>query len=66
MDVSDPERNPLFGAIYGGHIEIVRLLIDQGIDTHVKYTGKSMKNMDALAFARERGQMDIAALLAET
>ena len=66
LDESEPERNPLFGAIYGGHIEIVRLLLDAGIDHRVRYSGESMQNMDALAFARERGQSDIAAFLADT
>jgi uncharacterized protein len=65
LDVSEPERNPLFSAIYGGHLEIVKLLIDSGIDFHVKYTGPSMNNMDALAFAQERGQTEIAKNLAE-
>jgi ankyrin repeat protein len=65
LDVSEPERNPLFSAIYGGHLDIVRLLIDAGIDHRVRYSGESMKNMDALAFARERGQVDIAAFLAD-
>ena len=63
MDVSEPERNPLFGAIYGGHTAIAKLLIDKGIDTHVQYNGPSMKNMDALAFAKEWGRREIAALL---
>lgn len=63
LDVSEPEKNPLFGAIYGGHLSIVKLLIEHGIDTQVKYTGKSMKGMDALAFARERGQTEIAGFL---
>lgn len=64
LDVSEPERNPLFGAIHGGHIDIVRFLIETGINYRVSYTGSSMQNMDALAFARERGQTDIAAFLA--
>ncbi len=63
MDVSEPERNPLFGAILGGHADTAKLLIDGGIDTSVKYTGKSMKDMDALAFAHEWGRSDIADLL---
>ena len=63
LDVSEPERNPLFSAILGGHIDIVKLLIENGIDIHVKYTGESMKNMGALAFAHERGQKVIADLL---
>ncbi len=64
LDVSKPERNPLFGAIYGGHLEIVKLLVERGIDYRVSYTGQSMKNMDALAFALERGQREIARYLA--
>lgn len=63
LDVSEPERNPLFGAIYGGHIDVAKYLIDSGIDIHVRYTGGSMTNMDALAFAIERGEKQIAALL---
>jgi hypothetical protein len=63
MDVSEPERNPLFGAIHGGHTVIAKLLIDSGIDTHVKYSGERMKDMDALAFAREWGREEIIALL---
>ncbi|MCZ7647444.1 MAG: ankyrin repeat domain-containing protein [Planctomycetota bacterium] len=63
LDVSEPERNPLFGAIHNGHTEIAKLLIESGIDTRVKYTGESMKDMDALAFANEWGRKDIAELL---
>jgi uncharacterized protein len=63
LDVSDPRSNPLFGAIMSGNLEIVKLLIENGIDTQVKYSGESMQNMDALAFAVERGQTEIAALL---
>jgi len=63
LDVSEPERNPLFGAIHWGHVDIVKLLIENGIDARVKYTGTRMKNMDALAFARERGQTKIAEFL---
>ncbi|NPC91547.1 hypothetical protein HOO54_04620 [Bacillus sp. WMMC1349] len=64
LDVSDPARNPLFGAILNGHLNIVELLIESGIDIHVKYTGESMKQMDALAFAHEQGQTEIVELLA--
>jgi len=64
LDVSEPDRNPLFAAIYGGHKDIVELLIDRGIDTSIKYIGNSMNNMDAYVFAIERGQREIATLLA--
>lgn len=63
LDVSEPERNPLFGAIYGGHVAVAKLLIESGIDTSVRYTGENMKNIDALAFAREWGRTDIIKLL---
>ncbi len=63
LDVSEPERNPLFGAIYGGHTQVAKLLIDNGIDISVKYTGENMTNIDALAFAKEWGRTDIVALL---
>ena len=64
LDVSEPERNPLFGAIYGGHLDVVKPLVERGIDYRVRYTGESMKDMDAVAFARERGQLEIAGYLA--
>lgn len=63
MDTSEPDRNPLFGAIYGGHVDVAKALIEAGIDTTVKYTGESMKGMDALAFAREYDQPAIERML---
>jgi len=63
LDVSDPNRNPLFSAIYGGHIDIVMYLIQKGIDITVKYTGDTMQDMDAYAFAVERGETEIAAYI---
>ncbi len=63
LDVSEPTRNPLFAAIYAGHADIARLLLDAGIDTGVRYSGSSMENTDALAFAREHGKEEIEKLL---
>jgi len=63
LDTSEPDKNPLFAAIYGGHKKIVQLLLDHGIDASVKYTGDYMKNMDAYDFAVERGQLEIAEML---
>ncbi len=64
LDTSEPERNPLFSAVRKGSMEIVRLLIERGIDYRVSYSGTSMDDMDAEAFARERGQTAIAQYLA--
>ncbi|MFU1992785.1 hypothetical protein CN918_03905 [Priestia megaterium] len=63
MDVSDPERNPLFGAISNGHANIAELLIESGIDTNVTYSGESMREVGALTFAKEQGQKEIVKLL---
>jgi ankyrin repeat protein len=60
LDVSLAKRNPLFGAIYGGHKEVVELLVEKGIDISIRYTGESIKNMDAYEYAREFGQTEIA------
>jgi ankyrin repeat protein len=63
LDVSEPERNPLFGAIVSGHFSTVKTLVSHGIDHRVKYSGKRMKNMDARGFALERGESEIAEYL---
>ncbi len=63
MDVSEPEKNPLFGAISNGHIEVAKILIDNGINIDVTYNGSSKKNVDAITFAREQGEEEIAKLL---
>ncbi|MBA4016360.1 MAG: hypothetical protein C0483_04155 [Pirellula sp.] len=70
LDTSDSIRNPLFSAIAGdisdANTAVAKLLIDSGIDTRVKYNGKYMKDMDALAFAKEWGRSDIVRLLEKT
>jgi ankyrin repeat protein len=63
LDVSEPTRNALFGAIYGRSIGCVKLLLEAGIDARARYTGQRMKNMDAAAFADERGEKEIAAFI---
>ncbi len=60
LDTSEPDRNPLFTAIHHGHLNIVKLLVAAGIDTTVRYTGQTMKNMGAIEFAHEWGRKDIA------
>ncbi|MGG1943006.1 ankyrin repeat domain-containing protein [Paenibacillus polymyxa] len=61
IDTNEPDRNPLLAAIYGGHFE--RLLVENNIDVSIKYSGDNMKDMDAYAFAIERGQTEIAEYL---
>jgi uncharacterized protein len=63
MDTSEPDRNPLFAAIYGGNLDIVKLLVENDIDISIKYSGENMKDMDAYAFAVERGQTEITEYL---
>lgn len=63
LDVSEPEKNPLFSAIHNGHKDIVKILLDAGIDSSAAYTGDTMKNMDAIAFAKEWGRIEIVELL---
>lgn len=63
LDVQEPERNPLFSAIYGGHLSIAELLVRHGIDYRIKYSGQYMNAMGAIGFANERGQKAIAEYL---
>ena len=63
IDTSEPDRNPLFAAIYGGDFGIVELLVETNIDISIKYSGESMKEMNAYAFAIERGQIKISEYL---
>ncbi len=63
LDTSEPEKNPLFSAILSGNKDIVQLLLNNGIDASVRYTGEYMKDMDAYDFAIERGQKEIAEML---
>lgn len=63
MDLSEPYRNPLFGAIHIGRIDVVKSLLQNGIDTTVKYTGENMEDMDALAYAKSLGQLAVAEFL---
>ncbi|PEQ29261.1 hypothetical protein CN467_28835 [Bacillus cereus] len=63
LDVSLAKRNPLFGAIYGGHKEVAEFLVEKGIDISIRYTGENIKNMNAYEYAREFGQTEIAEYL---
>lgn len=64
LDTSLSIRNPLFAAIVGRSPETVKLLLEVGVDSKVRYNSKTMKNMDALAFARMQGEMECARMIA--
>ncbi|WP_137791331.1 ankyrin repeat domain-containing protein [Bacillus sp. E(2018)] len=63
MDTTEPDRNPLFAAIYGGHLDIVKLLVRNSIDLSINYSSETMEDMNAYSFAIERGQTEIAEYL---
>lgn len=60
LDTSDPVRNPLFAAVVGRSLPVAKLLLESGMDAGVRYEGPSMKQMDAVAFAIESGETEIA------
>lgn len=53
--------NPLFSATMGHHLDVVKVLVERGIDTTVKYKN----DVDAIEFARQRQASDIVEYLAE-
>lgn len=63
MVIEESEHNPLFTAIYVGNLTIVKILIFRGIDYKISYTSDYMNNMDAEAFALERGEKEISSYL---
>jgi hypothetical protein len=63
METYEPHVNPLFAAVHGGHKDVVRLLLDRGIDATIRYTGERMKDTDAAAFARLWGWTEIAEII---
>jgi uncharacterized protein len=65
MDTSDPIRNPLFGAVVAPSLETVKLLLERGIDSRVKYDYGSGLLMDAMGLALERGEAEIAKCIAD-
>jgi hypothetical protein len=64
MDTSASVRNPLFAAIVGQSPEVVRLLLERGIDATVRYSSETMTDMDATAFALWRGETELARIIA--
>lgn len=65
FDVSKARKNPLFAAIYGGHYEVAKFLIDKGIDLTASYSIGKLENVDAYEYARQFGQLEIADYIKE-
>ncbi|WP_425618160.1 ankyrin repeat domain-containing protein [Anatilimnocola sp. NA78] len=63
LDVSAPDKNPLFAAVRSGHESIAKLLLDAGLDARVIYKGTSGKPKTALSYALDWGRQDIALLI---
>jgi len=64
LDTDTSVQNPLFAAIVGRSPEIAKLLLERGMDATVRYNSKTMKNMDAVAFALMRGEAECARVIA--
>jgi ankyrin repeat protein len=64
LDVSASIRNALCAAIIGRSPAIVQLLLEAGIDSKVRYNSRTMKNMDAVAFALKQGEKECARIIA--
>lgn len=55
----------MFAAIYGGHYEVAKFLIDKGIDITATYSIGELENADAYEYARQYGQLEIADYIKE-
>ena len=65
LDVSDFDRNPLFAAIYNKHFDVVRFLVEKGIDLSASYAIGDLDSCDAYEYARQYGRTEIAEYLKE-
>jgi len=64
LDVTTSLTNPLFSAIVGGSLNIIELLLEHGVNSKVRYNSNTMREMDAVAFALMRGEVDSAGKIA--
>ncbi len=58
LDISEPEKNPLYSAIRIGRLDIAKLLVENGIDATVDYGTKN-----AISFAEEYGRVEMVEYL---
>lgn len=65
LDVSDFDRNLLFAAINNNHFDVVRFLVEKGIDLSASYAIGDLDACDAYEYARQYGRTEIAEYLKE-
>ena len=65
LDVSTAEKNPLFSAIYNGNMDVVKFLVDCGIDLKASYPIGELDKVDAYEYAKQYGRTEIANYLKE-
>lgn len=53
MEIYPAAKNPLFGAIYGGHYNVVQFLVGHGIDITKQYSIGALDNVDACVYAKQ-------------
>jgi hypothetical protein len=63
FDLSVPNHNPYFIALHGNHIEVIKFLLNRGVDTHIVYRGTSGKLKNAISFARDLAKHEIENVL---
>ena len=65
MDVTSLARNPLFAAIYNNHFEVVKFLVEKGIDLSPSYGLGDYDSLNAYQYAKLYGRTEIANYLKE-
>ena len=60
LDTTNSVRNPVLSAIIDGSLTVNRALLSHRVDSEVRYSGPSIKVMDAVAFALECRKSSIA------
>ncbi|RYG12565.1 MAG: hypothetical protein EON92_07960 [Burkholderiales bacterium] len=64
MDTATSVQNPMFAAVVGRSPQIVRLVLQGGIDPTVRYNSTTMNEMDAVAFSLMQGEAECARIIA--
>ena len=64
IDTELSVKNPLFASIIGQSSDCVRIILNTGIDSTIRYSSETMQNMDAVAFALMRGERECAEIIA--